>query len=83
MDTKIVEKEKLEQLRELQTSFANITRAYGELRYDQLVMNTQLENLEAQMLELEATRLQAIQALQDEFGASGTVSLETGEFIPE
>jgi hypothetical protein len=83
MEPKIVKPEQLEQLRNLQAAFVNITRRYGELKYDQLVMNTQLEDLEAQMLELEATRLQAIRTLQEEFGASGTVSLETGEFIPE
>lgn len=83
MEPKIVKPEQLEQLRNLQTSFVNITRRYGELKYDQLVMNTQLEDLEAQMLELEATRLHTIRTLQEEFGASGTVNLETGEFTSE
>lgn len=83
MENKIVSQEQLEHLKSLQVGFINVTRRYGELKYDQLALNAQLEDLEAQMMELEATRLQAIRTLQEEFGASGTVSLETGEFIPE
>lgn len=80
---KLVTSEELEHLRNLQEAYVRLTKQYGELKYDQLALNAQLEDLEDQMITLENGRIEAIRQLQERFGSSGTVSLDTGEFIPE
>ena len=81
MESKKVSDVQLAELRAIQARYQELVSQYGELKYDQLVLNARLEGLEAAMLELEADRLHTVQKLQGEFGGTGHVNLETGEFI--
>lgn len=83
MEPSVVTPEQLEHLLAINESYLKITQQYGVLKYDQLSVNAQLLDLEAKMMELEIARINAIRELQEQFGTTGTVNLETGAFIPE
>jgi hypothetical protein len=73
----------LQKLKDIEAEYTRLTRTYGEIRYDQLLLKTQLENLDAEMLELERIRSDSIIELQTKLGATGQVNIETGEFTPD
>ena len=68
----------LQKLKDIETQYGQLTKSYGEIRYDQLILKTQLENLETQMLELEQIRAQNMIELQEKLGGTGRIDLETG-----
>lgn len=73
----------LEPLRRLQDKFSTVTTEYGELKYDQLAINTRLSHLEAHMSAIEEERVAIVRGLQERYGSSGTVNIETGIFTPD
>lgn len=83
MEPSIVSPEQLAQLQKINDTYLSLTQEYGVVKYEQLLLNAQLTDIESQMMELEVSRIQAIQLLQEQFGSAGTVDLETGAFIPE
>lgn len=82
-EPKTVSTEQLEVLRNLQTQFDDVTKAYGELRFQQIMLEDEMDKLSLDMRTLEATRMQVVNTLQEEFGTTGSVNLQTGEFIPD
>lgn len=80
---KMVSDEELSKLRMLQENFDAITKQYGELRFQQLLIEKEMRNLSDAMEVLDAERQKVVVELEQKFGSSGTVNIETGEFIPD
>jgi hypothetical protein len=75
-ETKIISNEQLEILRNLNDQYDILTKRYGEIAYEKLV-------IEQAFLVVESERVEITQKIQTEMGTSGTVDLETGIFSPD
>jgi adenine-specific DNA methylase len=73
----------LEALRELQSTFDEITKRYGELQFQKIMINDEMEGISVKMRELEHHRNAMVITLQEAYGSTGQVNLQTGEFIPD
>ena len=82
-DNAKISPEQLLKLQELQDQFDKITKQYGELRFQQLLTQDQMDQLSAAMRSLDTDRNAMVVAIQEKFGSAGAVNLQTGEFIPD
>lgn len=78
-----VTSEQLERLKGLQQRWDELTKYNGELRYQKRILDKEIEATDAALDALDAERLQISQELNTQFGSTGGVNLETGEFIPD
>ena len=78
--TKITDAE-LAQIKSLQAGFLTLSRQYGELSFQKLVLENALDEAKKQITALEDARRVFTAKLQEDYG-NGTVNLETGEFVP-
>lgn len=82
MTDKFVPPEKLEELKQLQTTFDQLTKHFGELHYQKKIILAEIEAADEAFEKLEAARQKVSQELQSLFGGPGTVNLDTGVFVP-
>ena len=75
--------DQLTKLRDLQTRFDTFTKRYGELRFQQIMVEEEMASVSVDMRNLEIERQETVLALQEGFGTTGSVNLQTGEFIPD
>jgi hypothetical protein len=76
MAEKKVSEEQLASLKEIQAHYEFLSKRYGELHFE-------LKAVDSAMDDLIIRKAMLVEALQAEFGATGTVDLETGIFTPE
>lgn len=81
-DFKLTE-DQLNKLRDLQSRFDAFTKRYGELRFQQIMVEEEMASVSVDMRNLEIERQETVLALQEAFGTTGSVNLQTGEFIPD
>jgi hypothetical protein len=75
--------EQLAHLRELQEKWDRLTKRYGELHFQEKLVKQEKDAVDTALEELEAERIAAVEKLQQDFGSTGTINLQTGDFTPE
>jgi hypothetical protein len=80
-DNKKITDEELAQIKALQAGFLTLSRQFGDLSFQKLVLENALDEAKKQLAALEETRRAFTAKLQEDYG-NGTVNLETGEFVP-
>jgi hypothetical protein len=78
-----VSPEDLKRLRELQQTWELLTKRYGELHYEKKMVDAEMRRIDEGLDELEANRVDVVTRVQSTFGKSGTVNLQTGEFLAD
>jgi SMC interacting uncharacterized protein involved in chromosome segregation len=73
--------EEIQSLRSFQDKYHTVTKRYGELQFQIRLLNKEVEFLEQEMDDLETSRINMMNSLQQQYGA-GTIDLETGTFTP-
>lgn len=73
--------EERNELIQLQTTWTELTKKYGELHYQKKLVNSDLITIDAALDDLDVQRTNAVKRLQDTYGV-GQVNLSTGEFLP-
>tara|TARA_R110001592_G_scaffold94249_1_gene272947 strand:- start:2382 stop:2636 length:255 start_codon:yes stop_codon:yes gene_type:complete len=76
----LTEKEILE-LKELQLTFKNLTEVSGVVEMQNYNIQIRKEQLKSNLQELQEKELILAKKLEDKYG-QGSISLETGEFLP-
>jgi hypothetical protein len=83
MDSKVVAPDDLKVLQSLQQTWEVLTKRFGELHYEKKMVESEMQGIDKAFDELEAKRNEVVTRLQTQFATTGTVNLETGEFIPD
>lgn len=78
-----LDEEQLTTLRELQATFDAVTKRYGELRFQQIMVEEEMATVSVDMRNLEIQRQETVALIQEKFGTTGSVNLQTGEFLPD
>jgi len=88
MEAKKIKPEQLEKIKNLQQEYANVTASIGQLHLRSRILNEEMENIQKEITEsytkydtLRKSESDLIAELSKEYG-DGTLSIETGEFIP-
>ena len=81
MENKVLTQEEIQSVTKLREEFNNLTFASGEIEMQILNLNLQKEKIKTDFSKLQQGELVVIQELENKYG-KGTISLETGEFIP-
>lgn len=69
------------ELVQLQASWNDLTKKYGELHYQKKLVDADLLTVDAALENLDVQRTDAVNRLQTKYGI-GQVNLETGQFTP-
>ena len=69
------------ELVQLQASWNDLTKKYGELHYQKKLVDSDLVTIDAALDKLDTQRRDSVNRLQDKYGV-GQVNLSTGEFTP-
>ncbi len=78
---KLTDEERAE-LIQLQASWNDLTKKYGELHYQKKLVDADLLTVDSALDKLDVQRTDAVKRLQDKYGV-GHVNLSTGEFTPD
>lgn len=81
--TQKVSPEQLERLRSLNSRWDDLTKYNGELRYQKRILEKEIDATDRALDALDEERLQISQELTNQFGSTGNVNLETGEFAAD
>jgi hypothetical protein len=82
-DTLKITEEQLARLNGLSTSLKATISYLGELHYQKLILNQEIVAAEGTLNQINEERLQISEEIQQQFGSTGTVNLETGEFVKD
>tara|TARA_R110002060_G_scaffold47665_3_gene58706 strand:- start:270 stop:524 length:255 start_codon:yes stop_codon:yes gene_type:complete len=80
-EKKVLSKEEIVELKELQDTFRNLTEISGVVEMQNYNIQIKKEQLKSNLQELQERELVAANKLEEKYG-KGTISLETGEFLP-
>lgn len=83
MEFKKISDTQLELLRGLQTRYDVFTKRFGELHFQHILIEKEQKDIDTGLRNLESERTTIVESLQKEFGSTGSINLETGEFIPD
>lgn len=78
-DKNVLTSDEIQKLRDFQNQFETITKRFGQLHFQQKLIEMEKAGLETDMVELENNRLDFMNTLQGKYGV-GVVNIETGEF---
>jgi hypothetical protein len=78
METKVLTKEELKELKELKTKFIELTNSIGEIEIHIMSLKNRKKTLSDEIEKLNEGETALAKRLQDKYG-QGTISLETGE----
>lgn len=78
-----VSPEQLERLKSLQSRWDDLTKYNGELRYQLRLLEKEIAATDSALDALDTERLAISNELTAQFGTTGNVNLETGEFAPD
>jgi frataxin-like iron-binding protein CyaY len=81
MEKQVLTQEEINQIKDLKVQFSQITDAVGEVEIQKMNLEIKRENLKQILINLQEQEIKLAQELEQKYG-QGTISLETGEFIP-
>lgn len=73
--------EELESLKNINIKYSTLTQRYGEVIYEQKVLQKEALAIEEEFLNLEKERDTLVSSLHEKYG-NGRVDLNSGHFIP-
>jgi hypothetical protein len=81
-------KEELESLQSFSVRYDGITRQYGQVQFQRMLIEDQLkevdklmDSLETEMKNVEADRQSTMRSLNEKYG-DGSIDLQSGTFVP-
>ena len=80
-EKKVLSQEEISELKELQTTFKNLTEVSGVVEMQNYNIQIKKEQLKSSLQELQRKESDLAKKLEDKYG-QGSISLETGEFLP-
>ena len=80
-EKKVITKEEILKLKELKTTFNNLTEISGVVEMQHYNIQIKKENLKLNLQNLQQTEAEFAKELEEKYGP-GTISLESGEFLP-
>ncbi len=80
-EKKVLIKEEIDELKDLQDTFRNLTEVSGVLEMQYLNIQLKKEELKSNLKNLQQKEIELAKKLEDKYG-QGSISLETGEFLP-
>ena len=82
MEKTFISQEELESLRKLQQDWNILTKRWGEISYEQRIIEKELKLILENIDNLETVRQKLTDVLQDKYKFNGSIDLDTGEFTP-
>jgi predicted nucleic acid-binding Zn-ribbon protein len=81
-DKKILTKEELDNLTTLKKEFEELTKNAGSITLQIMDLEMYKDQIKTQLFDIRDKETKLIKDLEDKYGI-GTISMETGEFIPK
>lgn len=80
-EKKVLSQEEISALKELKETFKNLTEVSGVVEMQHYNIQIKKENLKLNLQSLQQKEAELAKKLEDKYG-QGSISLETGEFLP-
>ena len=80
-EKKVLSQEEISQLKELKETFKNLTEVSGVVEMQNYNIQIKKEQLKLSLQGLQQREADLAKVLEDKYG-QGSISLETGEFLP-
>ena len=80
-EKKVLSKEEISELKELKETFSNLTEVSGVVEMQHYNIQIKKEQLKSSLLKLQQKEGELAKTLEEKYG-QGSISLETGEFLP-
>ena len=80
-EKKVLSQEEISELKELKKTFKNLTEVSGVVEMQNYNIQIKKENLKLNLQSLQQKEAELAKKLEDKYG-QGSISLETGEFLP-
>jgi|TARA_R110000822_G_scaffold68945_4_gene167748 hypothetical protein len=80
-ENKVLSQEEISELKELKSTFKNLTEVSGVVEMQNYNIQIKKEQLKLNLQSLQQREAELAKSLEDKYG-QGSISLETGEFIP-
>ena len=81
MNKKVLTSEEIQELKELKQGFFNLTSNLGNIEIQIMNLNLKKEQLKSNLIQLQEQEQVLANQLEEKYG-KGSISLETGEFLP-
>ena len=81
MDKKVLTFEEIQELKELKQGFFDLTSNLGNIEIQIMNLNLKKEQLKSNLIQLQEQEQVLANQLEEKYG-KGSISLETGEFLP-
>tara|TARA_B100002019_G_C21075769_1_gene501269 strand:+ start:234 stop:488 length:255 start_codon:yes stop_codon:yes gene_type:complete len=80
-EKKVLSQEEIDELKELQATFKNLTEVSGVIEMQNYNIQLKKEKLKSSLQSLQEKEADLAKKLEEKYG-QGSISLETGEFLP-
>jgi septal ring factor EnvC (AmiA/AmiB activator) len=80
-EKKVLSQEEIDELKELQATFKNLTEVSGVIEMQNYNIQLKKEQLKSSLQSLQEKESDLAKKLEEKYG-QGSISLETGEFLP-
>ena len=80
-EKKVLSQEEITELKELQATFKNLTEVSGVIEMQNYNIQLKKEQLKSNLQSLQERESDLAKKLEEKYG-QGSISLETGEFLP-
>lgn len=81
MEKKVLTQEEVNKLKELKQEFQNLTDVAGKVEIQIMNLELQKQTIKANLQQIQQKELVLAKELEEKYG-NGTISLESGEFLP-
>jgi predicted nucleic acid-binding Zn-ribbon protein len=81
-DKKVLTKEELDNLKNLKSEFEELTRNAGSITLQIMDLEMYKDQIKTQLIDIRDKETKLIKDLENKYGL-GTISIDTGEFIPK
>lgn len=82
-DTKRLTDDQVQEIRKLQFDVDATLRQYGMLHLQKKIIDAEIAGVEQGIEQLEQQRIALITKIQEQFGSTGSINLDTGEFVSD
>jgi len=82
MEKKVLTEEEINKLKELKTQFERLTDVIGNNEVQIMNLEIRKEQLKSNLYQIQQQELVLAKELEEKYG-DGTISLESGEFLPK
>jgi predicted nucleic acid-binding Zn-ribbon protein len=79
---KVLTKEELDNLKNLKSEFEELTRNAGSITLQIMDLESYKDQIKTQLIDIRDKETKLIKDLENKYGL-GTISIDTGEFIPK